>query len=128
MTYISPFPDSINTACPICHRAMIPTANPDLFMCPLGEQRVFVEGSEGPAPYWHAFFYRGPGRHFIIEIPPYQIRVYETNEPSSVIGKLYHYTDQWAYENIVQLDFALQLPWNQPDRAREKIKLYLALS
>lgn len=100
-------------------------------MCPLGEQGAYVAEFGQKVPHWHSFFWREPDSYFVVEVPPYQIRVYEA-PAMSVIYKITHRSDitglSFGYKTVAQIDATLDLPWDQPERVLEKIQLYLMLS
>lgn len=124
--------------CKVCKTEMRSTGNPALFTCNLIRE-VPWEGSTGTYRYWDFLVhYNDYGQLSTqrFEFPPYKITVKNycnmtliekaiprrETMPHNVLAR------PWEFQEVLMLNTIIELPWEDLEQVRAKIKNYLIFS
>ena len=119
---------------------MAPTANPSLYRCP--KKSIWYPDTGSQLVFTHSFIMipeeNGVFPWMQIEVPPYTIKVIRSkNSAKSVITKTVlktkHRFDksknkEYVAEEILTIDAAIDLPWNDRQTVLGRIHTYLVFS
>jgi hypothetical protein len=124
--------------CPVCQIKMKSTAAEGLVGCPT-RRSVIYPGMNDEVSYWDSGILFGPDdiKYWqMYEIPPYRIRIYDrhpslgtkTTISKIVVNPYGQGHGSWEYMDVLTMDVAIELPWDDREQVFEKIKLYSVFS